>query len=150
MIADPPLEVGAAQVRVAFLSPPATTMLSGENGTRAGVAEAKVPHAPSPADVMAAIRNVYVVPFVNPLTVYEVPDASRVNVVQLIPSTEYSMRYESTANPPFDVGAAHTRATWLSLAVADVGRTADATDIGVAFTTVAVALPEAFVGVIRM
>ena len=59
------------------------------------------------------------------------------------------MRYESIVNPPFVNGAAHTRATWLSLAVDDVGRTAEASAIGVAFTTVAVALPAAFVGVMR-
>jgi hypothetical protein len=62
---------------------------------------------------------------------------------------EYSMRYESIVNPPLDSGAAQTRATWLSLPVADVGRTAVATDIGVAFTTVAVALPAVLVGVMR-
>ena len=69
MIVEPPLFVGAAHVSVAFLSLPATTMLSGDNGTRAGVADAKVPHAPRPADVIAAIRNVYAVPFIRPFTV---------------------------------------------------------------------------------
>jgi hypothetical protein len=62
---------------------------------------------------------------------------------------EYSMRYESIVNPPLDSGAAQTRATWLSLAVAEVGRTAVATDMGVPFTTVDVALPDALVGVMR-
>ena len=67
-------------------------MFNGDNGIRAGVAEVKVPHAPRPADVIAAIRKKYAVPFVKPLTVYDVPEASSVNVVQFVPSTEYSMR----------------------------------------------------------
>ena len=59
------------------------------------------------------------------------------------------MRYESIAKPPFVKGAAHTSATWLSPAVAEVGRTADARAIGVAFTMVADALPLALAGVMR-
>jgi hypothetical protein len=149
VMAEPPLLAGADQEIVALLSPPVTATERGDSDTVAGVAGLKVPHSPIPADVMAAIRNVYVVPFVSPRTTYDVPEASRVRVVQLVPSTEYSMRYESTEKPPLLTGAAHVSVTRPSDATADVGRTAVGTDIGVAFTTVGEAAPAALDGVMR-
>ena len=88
-------------------------------------------------------------PLVRPRTTYEVPEASRVSVVQLAPSVEYSMRYERTEKPPLLVGAAHVRVTRPSPATADVVCTAVGTDIGVALTTVEVAAPAVLAGVIR-
>ena len=140
---------GADHVMVARRSPPATATPRGDRGTVAGVTELNVPHAPIPADVIAAIRNVYAVPLVSPRTTYDVPEASSVSVVHVTPSVEYSMRYDSTANPPLLVGAAHVRVTRPSPATADVVCTAVGTDIGVALTTVAVAAPDALAGVMR-
>ena len=72
-MAEPPLFVGAVQVRVTVVSPGVLARLVGRPGTDATITELlDVEYSLWPRGLIAVIRKIYVVPLDNPVTVAEV------------------------------------------------------------------------------
>jgi hypothetical protein len=90
MIALPPLSAGAVQLTTTCVFPDTPVTAVGAPGVVNGVtAVDTTEYVPVPAAFTAAIRNVYAVPFVRPVTVHDAVDETEsVNVVQLEPLFE--------------------------------------------------------------
>ena len=71
MIAEPPLLLGVVHDRSTLEPPAVAVRVAGANGVVNGVPVAVVLAFPIPATFTALMRNVYVVAFVSPVTVYE-------------------------------------------------------------------------------
>ena len=91
MIALPPLEIGAVHDNETCPLPRVGVTEVGVPGVVNGVMlDEAVEYEPVPAPLIAATRNAYAVPFVNPVTVTEVVvDTESLKVVQFVPSLEY-------------------------------------------------------------
>jgi hypothetical protein len=91
MIALPPLSAGAVQLTTTCVFPDTPVTAVGAPGVVNGVtAVDTTEYVPVPAAFTAAIRNVYAVPFVRPVTVHDAVDETEsVNVAQVVPSLEY-------------------------------------------------------------
>ena len=115
----PPSFVGVVHTNTACEVAEITDRPVGAPGVVNGVAVAGEEEIPAPLALTALTRNEYVVAFVRPVTVYDVPVAAVVTVVHVTPpSALFSTTYVDTALPPFDVGAVHDNDTWLVAAVA--------------------------------
>ena len=83
MIVEPPFEEGAVHETVAWPLPGVAVTLSGALGGPIGIIDPVGNDARlMPAEFIAVTVNVYPVPFVNPVTVQEVPPV----VVHVLPS----------------------------------------------------------------
>jgi hypothetical protein len=91
MIALPPLETGAVHDNETCPLPRVGVTEVGVPGVVNGVTlDEAVENVPRPAPLIAATRNVYAVPFVNPVTVTEaVVDTESLKVVHVVPLLEY-------------------------------------------------------------
>jgi hypothetical protein len=112
VIAEPPFEDGADHDSTTERFPADPTTADGAPGIVPGVTAADgAESGPVPTALLAATRNVYAVPLVNPVTVYEV-DAEPVGTGACATPPTYGVtRYPVIADPPFEDGAVHDTAT---------------------------------------
>jgi hypothetical protein len=89
---NPPLLPGADHVKVAARSPAVATNVCGAVAGAAGIATTGYVIALSPMLFVAARRNMYVKPFVKPVTANDVPAVPDEMVFHVMPSVERSMR----------------------------------------------------------
>ena len=103
MIAEPPFEVGAAQLTLARkLSGIAFTFVGGRATVKTGVEIAEFPAGELPTAFVATTLNVYLTPLLIETNAHEV-----VMVVQLYLGGDEVTRYRSIEDPPFDIGCIH-------------------------------------------
>jgi hypothetical protein len=100
MIEEPPLSAGGVNVIVAWPFPAVAVPMVGALGTVAGTTEFVVAEAVLvPNALLAVTVNVYVVPFVSPVTtIGEAPP------VAVNPPTFDDTVYVVIADPPFETG----------------------------------------------
>jgi hypothetical protein len=89
---SPPLLPGALHVNVAARSPAVATKVCGAVAVAAGTAVTAAVIALSPMELVAAIRNISVTPFVKPVTVWVFPATPEEMVFHVMPSVDRSMR----------------------------------------------------------
>jgi hypothetical protein len=120
MIAEPPFEPGALKVTVAWAFPGVAVTAVGAPGMVAplggadGVAAFDGAEAgPVPTAFVAVTVNVYLTPFVKPVTVNGLAAP-----VAVSPPGDAVTVYEVIADPPFDAGALNVTVAWPFPAVA--------------------------------
>ena len=102
-----------------------------------------------PAAFSALMRKRYAVPLTRPVTVNSRADVVAA-VVHVVPSVDFSMKYDVTKAPPFDDGATHVKVTNPSPATVATDVGAPGVVAGVARTgAVAAPAPAAFVATMR-
>jgi hypothetical protein len=102
-IAEPPSLAGAEKATLACALPPVAVPTTGAPGAPCGITPFEAAEAaPVPAEFVAVTANVYVVPFVRPLTVIELQGAVHVPVM---PPGEDVAVYEAIGAPPSLAGA---------------------------------------------
>src|ERR1700687_6300943 len=117
---EPPVEVGAVQLTVAWALPRTALTLVGAPGGPSGVTLFDCAEAvPVPTLLMAATVNVYAVPLARPVTIWVVAVELNVVAVWAVAPMYGVTVYPVTGLPPFPTGAVQLTVACALPAVAD-------------------------------